>query len=46
MTVTRTVGFLRKAGDPAPSMMPMEPTLTDEITGLSWARHLTKLVRK
>ena len=46
MTVTRTVGFLRKAGEPAPSLMPPEPIVPDEITGLSWARHLPKLVRQ
>ena len=35
------------ADDPAPSMMmPMESIVPDEITGLSRARHLPKLVRQ
>jgi hypothetical protein len=47
MIATRTVRFrLRKSADPVPSLIPPEPVVPDEITGLSWARHLTKLVRK
>jgi hypothetical protein len=34
------------ADGPAPSPMPPEPIVPDEITGLSRARHLPKLVRQ
>ena len=46
MIATRTVRFLRKADDPAPSLMPPEPIVPYEITGLSRSRHLPKLVRQ
>jgi hypothetical protein len=36
----------RKPADPAPSLMAPEPIVPDEITGLSRARHLLKLVRQ
>jgi hypothetical protein len=34
------------AATPTPSLMPPEPIVPDEITGLSRARHLPKLVRQ
>ena len=34
------------AADPAPSLMPPEPILPDEITCLTRARHLPKWVRQ
>jgi hypothetical protein len=37
---------LRDGADPAPSLMPPEPIVPDEITGLSRARHLPKSVRQ
>jgi hypothetical protein len=40
------IGLCDDAADPAPSLMPPEPIVPDEITGLSRARHLTKLVRQ
>jgi hypothetical protein len=46
MIAARIVRFLRKAADPAPSMMPPEPIVPYEITGLSRARHMPKLVRQ
>ena len=40
------VGLCDAAADTAPSQMPSEPIVPDEITGLSRARHLPKLVRQ
>jgi hypothetical protein len=40
------IGLCDDADDPAPSLMPPEPIVPDEITGLSRARHLPKLVRQ
>ena len=40
------IGLGDDAADPAPSLMPPEPIGPDEITGLSWARHLPKLARQ
>jgi hypothetical protein len=47
MIATRTVSSRpRKPADSAPSLMPSEAIEPDEITGLSPARHLPKLVRQ
>jgi hypothetical protein len=40
------IGLCDGSDDPAPSLMPPEPIVPDEITGLSRARHLPKLVRQ
>jgi hypothetical protein len=40
------VGPCDDAADAAPSLMPPEPTVPDEITGLSRAWHPPKLVRQ
>jgi len=40
------IGLCDDADDPAPSLMPPEPIVPDEITGLSRTRHLPKLVRQ
>ena len=40
------IGLCDAAADSAPSLMPSEPIVPDEITGLSRARHLPKLVRQ
>ena len=40
------IGLCDDGDDPAPSLMPPEPIVPDEITGLSRARHLPKLVRQ
>ena len=40
------IGLYDDAAYSALSLMPPEPIVPDEITGLSWARHLPKLVRQ
>jgi hypothetical protein len=40
------IGLCDDAAGPAPSLMPPEPIVPDEITGLSRARHLLMLVRQ
>ena len=40
------IGLCDDADDPAPSLMPPEPIVPYEITGLSRSRHLPKLVRQ
>ena len=40
------IGLCDNAADSAPSLMPPEPILPDEITCLTRARHLPKWVRQ
>jgi hypothetical protein len=40
------IGLCEYAADPTPSLMPSEPIVPGEITGLSRARHLPTLVRQ
>ena len=40
------IGLCDAAAASAPSLMPPEPIVPDEITGLPRARHLPKLVRQ